>query len=72
MFSAFKKLYSMLKISLHSVNFLQKNITIGPRSRYRKILPAAVANQMAGKGWIPPAHEQKINKYPWFVDRGSK
>ena len=43
-------------------NFAEKNITFGPLSRYRTILPAAVANQIAGNARIPPAHERKKNK----------
>ena len=42
-----------------------KNIAFGPRSRYRKIPPSSVANQIAGKARIPPAHERK-KTYLWI------
>ena len=61
MFSAFKKFYLILKFRF-TLNLSSKNITFGPRSRYRKIPPAAVTNQIAGKTRNPPAHEQKRNK----------
>ena len=37
------------------------------RSRYRKIPPAAVANQIAGKARILPAHERKKNKLEYLL-----
>ena len=61
MFLAFKNFYLILKFRF-APRFVLKNITFGqrlPRSRYRKIPPAAVANQIAGKARIPSAHEQK-------------
>ena len=59
MCSAFEKFYLILyKIPLHS-SICRKHITFGLRSRYRKIPPAAVANQIAEKARIPPAHERK-------------
>ena len=58
MFSAFKKFYLILKFRF-TPRFFVKNITFGSRSRYRKIPPAAVANQIAEKARIPLAHEQK-------------
>ena len=58
MFSAFKNFYLVLKFRF-TLRFVVKNITFGPRSRYRKIPPAAVANQIARKARIPPAHVRK-------------
>ena len=67
MFSAFKNVYLILKFRF-APRFVIKNITFGPRSRYRKIPPAAVANQVAGKARIPPAHERKkIKSYNFTV-----
>ena len=62
MFSAFKNFYLFLKFRF-TPRFVVKNITFRPRSRYRKIPPAAVANQIAGKDRIPPAHERKKKIY---------
>ena len=47
MFKAFVHFYSSSTIS-STPWFVLKNNTFGPRSRYRKKLPAAVANQIAG------------------------
>ena len=61
MFSAFKKFYLILTFRF-TPRFVVKNITFGSRSRYRKIPPAAVANQIAAKARIPPAQVRKKKK----------
>ena len=55
-FLAFRHFYSSSTIN-STPWFVLKNIAFGPRSRHRKIPPAAVTNQIAGKARIPPAHE---------------
>ena len=73
MFSAFKNFYLVLKLRF-TLRFVVKKYhfwtavktQINLWSRYRKIPPAAVANQIAGKARIPPAHERKKNKSKIF------
>ena len=50
-------------ITASLLGLFSNNITIGSRSRCRKIPTAALANQIAGMARIQPAHERKKNPF---------
>ena len=72
--SVYFSIFSIVRMLFAVYNFIQfrnfgslldllSRITFGPQSKYRKILPAAVANQIAEIGSIPTTHERKQNKW---------
>ena len=67
MFSAFKKFYLLLKFRF-TTRFVVKDITFGPRSRYRKIPPAAVANQIAARLGFRPLTNKKNSLFYCFYE----